>query len=271
MKNKFIKIFDFDIYKVIKICKIQLKIFNLFKYVEARLMLCASKALSINNLHQKVFTKYKNCNNGKNIVIVATGPSSKNFKQINDAIYLGVNRAFMFDNIDFDYLFLQDYSGATREYIEEFVNYNSSQNTKIFLGIIDDTIYPNSVIPEQYALKNKNIERYYVVHPTQKKTFTYDISTEPFKDAYSVVFPALQFALWTNPQKIYLVGCDCNLSGHFDKKDNFLRVKEVIDGYKEFKKFKEIYYPDTEIISINPVGLKGIFKDEYQNNEDGGN
>ena len=29
------------------------------------------------------------------------------------------------------------------------------------------------------------------------------------------------------------------------------------------KEFAETYYPDTEIISINPVGLKGVFKDEF--------
>ena len=35
----------------------------------------------------------------------------------------------------------------------------------------------------------------------------------------------------------------------------------------EIKKFVETYYPETEIISVNPVGLKGIFKDLYQEKE----
>ena len=26
---------------------------------------------------------------------------------------------------------------------------------------------------------------------------------------------------------------------------------------------RDSFYPDTEIISINPIGLKGIFKDVY--------
>jgi hypothetical protein len=34
-------------------------------------------------------------------------------------------------------------------------------------------------------------------------------------------------------------------------------------GWNEFKKFASIYYPKTEIISINPIGLKGLFKDIY--------
>jgi len=29
------------------------------------------------------------------------------------------------------------------------------------------------------------------------------------------------------------------------------------------KKFAALHYPDTEIISVNPVGLKGMFHDMY--------
>ena len=34
-------------------------------------------------------------------------------------------------------------------------------------------------------------------------------------------------------------------------------------SYARLKTFADQYYPDTEIISINPVGLKGLFKDIY--------
>lgn len=40
-------------------------------------------------------------------------------------------------------------------------------------------------------------------------------------------------------------------------------VKAMTNGYKMFKKFISIHYPSIEIISVNPVGLKGIFKDVY--------
>ena len=30
-----------------------------------------------------------------------------------------------------------------------------------------------------------------------------------------------------------------------------------------FKQFKNKVYPDVEVVSINPVGLKGVFKDVY--------
>ena len=38
----------------------------------------------------------------------------------------------------------------------------------------------------------------------------------------------------------------------------------VIQKWMDLKAFAKAFYPDVEIISVNPVGLKGIFKDEYQ-------
>lgn len=211
------------------------------------------------NLHQKVFPKYKNINQGKDVVLIATGPSLKNFKIINDAIYLGVNKAFQYDKVKFDYLFLQDYSGATKTYIDDFCNYNTIK----FIGHLNYPIETKCIIPDKY-LQYPNVEHYYNIHPSYQQYFTYDIATQPLGDAYSIVFPAMQFILWTNPKRIYLVGCDCNMGGYHDSSDkNNLAVNEVIDGWKRMKEFAETYYPDTEIISINPVGLKGVFKDEF--------
>ena len=242
-QNKLAKILD----KLERIIKIG----NLYKQT----------LISANNLHQRVFLKYKNINRGKDVVLIATGPSLADFQPIENAIYVGVNKAFKYDKVKFDYLFLQDYSGATQTYIEDFCNYDA----KKFLGFIPDYI-PNAVqciIPEKYSYYN-NVERYYVAHPTEKDNFTFDIASQPFGDAYSIAFPAMQFILWTNPRKIYLVGCDCSLSGYNDKKDgqNSLAVDNVIEGWKKMKEFAKTYYPDTEIISINPVGLKGVFKDD---------
>lgn len=37
-------------------------------------------------------------------------------------------------------------------------------------------------------------------------------------------------------------------------------------GYKRLKDIVERFYPETEIVSINPVGLKGLFHDVYTEN-----
>ena len=100
-----------------------------------------------------------------------------------------------------------------------------------------------------------------------------DIENEPLGHYRSIALPALQFALYTNPSRIFLVGIDCTSSGHFTGKDvnvtdrgsdNDENVRLLIkNAYPDFKKFAETFYPDTEIISVNPVGLQGFFKDVY--------
>ena len=219
---------------------------------------------SIYSKHLEVFPKYRNINEGKNVVLVATGPSAKAFEPIDNAVYVGVNRAFEIDSVNFDYLFLQDYSGATKTYINNFMAYNADVTRKFVGYIVPIEISPQCVIPEKYSYY-PNVERYYVCHPTRKSGFTFDISCQPFGDSYSVVFPAMQFILWTNPKRIYLVGCDCNTKGNLDcLEKNFLEVGAVLSGWKRMKKFAEIYYPDTRIISVNPVGLRGLFEDVFQ-------
>ncbi len=217
-----------------------------------------SRALSVYNLHQQVFPKYKNIHQGKEVVLVATGPSLNDYIPIEGAVHVGVNKAFEYNQVAFDFLFLQDYSGQTPTYIDEFVN-NKSKGK--FIGILDSDFYAQSVIPENYSAF-QNVNRYYIDSVNKKKNFTYDIASQPLGDAKSIAFAAMQFILWTQPRKIYLVGCDCSHSGYYTNTEtNYLEVDIVLDGWKRLKKFIEIYYPEIEIVSVNPVGLKGLFND----------
>lgn len=219
-------------------------------------------------LHQKTFLPFKCKHMEKDIVILACGPSAINYIPIQNAIHIGVNRAFEMNKTDLDYVFLQDFSGKTPEYINNLDNYNKENCTKFYGLTMEWDENFNRIVPETHAIK-ANALRYrtdWMNVPYFKSEFAYDISTQPLGCFGSVVFPALQFALWTYPKRIYLVGCDCSLSGYaYDKNyKNFLIPNEIINAYKKFKKFANRYYPDIEIISINPVGLKGLFKDMYQ-------
>lgn len=214
-----------------------------------------SKSLAVYTLHQKVFPQFKNINKGKDVVFIATGPTLKDYEPLKDAIHIGVNKAFKFDKIKFDYLIIQDYFGS-KNYINDFCQYDAIK----FLGIIS-LIWPKSIIPESLAEKY-NISRFYTAHPDELSFPPLDISSSIFWDAYSVVFPAMQFVLWTNPKRIYLVGCDCS-EGYFDNAKSSNTCYHMIDGWKKLKEFASTYYPETEIISINPVGLKGLFTDIY--------
>ena len=224
--------------------------------------------LSTMVMHTKTFSKFKSIHQGRDIVLVASGVTASRYKIKAGAIHIGVNRSFQINNysIPMDYIFIQDFSGKTPEYIDDLDNYRKGQCQK-FYGLTtewDDT--PNRVIPESHAIKAGAL-RYrtdWARIDGFEPQFTYDISTQPLGCFGSIVFPALQFALWTYPKRIYLVGCDCTTSGYaYAKNDtNFLLPNQIIEAYKKLKKFTNKYYPDVEIISINPVGLKGIFREE---------
>lgn len=225
--------------------------------------------LSTYNIHQSTFQRFKHIYSGRDLVLFASGPSAADYSPINNAIHIGVNASFKSTPVPLDYIFIQDFSGKTPEYIKDLNDYESEKCTK-FYGLttewLDD---PNRVIPESEAILSKALRYRTDWAPVRyfSSKFAYDISTQPLGCFGSVVFPALQFALWTNPRRLYLVGCDCSLSGYsYDKEyKNFLLPNKIIEAYREFKIFASKYYPETEIISVNPVGLKGIFTDEYQN------
>lgn len=90
-----------------------------------------------------------------------------------------------------------------------------------------------------------------------------DICKHELTDFYSIYSAALQFAFFTYPKRIYLAGCDCAHTGHFyDKGAPFIFWGMKV-GYARMKMFAKVHYPDTEIVSINPVGLRGLFSDVY--------
>ncbi|MCM1010137.1 MAG: DUF1732 domain-containing protein [Fusobacterium sp.] len=218
----------------------------------------------ISTLHQKTFPQYKNCNYGKNLIIVASGPTMKYYKPIKDGIHIGVNKAYQNKNITMDYIFVQD-KVAVLDYIDEIIAYPSQK----FIGSYLTKEYPwigKCCIPMQYwGLPNLN---YYISDFSRNLAFPY-LEYYGLMDYSSVVFPATQFALYTQPKRIYLVGCDCS-SGYFDGTKNTKLanpdMSHLIESWKKFKKYQETYYPDIEIISINPIGLKGVFKDVYTPN-----
>lgn len=215
-------------------------------------------------VNTKAFAEYRNCFRGKKVVLFATGPTSKFYTPIPEAIHIGVNFAWRREDIPLNFLFTVDGQinkpGAVQ--VEEGFD---KVLEKIFVGIYTQR---NEWITfsESLSLK-KNVCRFYG-HGGHKSQLIYkDICYHPLMDFWSVTFTALHFALFTYPKEIYLVGCDTSRTGHFynpeKQAQNDMQIHNMKVGYARAKMFAKQYYPDTEIISINPVGLKGLFKDIY--------
>lgn len=220
--------------------------------------------------HQKVFPKYKGIYKGKNIVITGTGPTFEYYKPMKDAVHIGINNAIFRNDIQYDYLFVGDYDEKSELFDRIFsCDYD-------FIKFFGRNYRRNkSMIPE-YLRERTNVESFYVdsynydLYGTDfmkysKMIYNPDISACPLKSYGTTFYCAFQFALWTHPSRIYIVGADCCGKSHAKG----LNCEETVDfGYlirpwRKMKQFTDAYYPDIEIISINPVGLKKIFKDKY--------
>ena len=236
------------------------------------------RSFAIAMLHRKTFGEFKNAFRGRSVVLIGAGPSASKYIPIHDVINVGLNRACLLSSISFDYLFTIDKAGVDKIYDE----FGSTPCLK-FVG--DQNLGPKFQIPESEIAKWGNVRRYKTdadLFPAASK-FSLDIENEALGNFNTVSLQAMQFILYGNPAKVYLVGIDCSNKGHFtsrqgDKDEMRLRVKnrgEDIDKWADstrrywlqLKEFASMYYPDTEIISVNPVGLRGLFDDLDQHVE----
>lgn len=222
----------------------------------------------IRAVHTRAFAEYRNAFRDKKVVIVGSGPSAKYYKPISDAIHIALNYSWRREDISFDYLFTGD-------------RYINKENIRVQDGFdrIKDKIFVYMRMAserlrwldfgEDVSIMDR-VRRFYISSNPDRKSMCQDICLHPLFIKHSIAEAALDFALFAYPKEIYLVGCDCSNSGYFYKstaeqlKDNKkLATSSMRVNYARFKTFADQYYPDTEIISINPVGLKGLFKDIY--------
>lgn len=215
--------------------------------------------------HPEVFGKYKGCYAGKDVVIIACGPTLDKYTPIPGAIHIGVNRAFLSKHVELDYLVMIDGHPHLDE--SQLINYRPGKCRKLF------GMHPTDQRISETLCKACDAERFYLelVSPfNQGKRLPFDLAHMPMRVSASVVSSAVQFALWCHPRRLYLVGCDCANNGyHAGDKGPIAQNLCVGDMYPEWQRLGEFakeMYPDTELISINPVGLRGLFKDMKMEN-----
>lgn len=207
--------------------------------------------------HPSVFPKYKGIHRGQDIVLVGAGPTLNKYSPIPGAVHIGVNRTYMARHVQLDYLFAAD--GGSLE-SEDLLNYRKNECVKFFGHHWD---YP---IKETFAADCK-AERFYIGGNQLRSPYSFipkDLAHQPIAFCCSVIIAAFQFALWCQPRRIYIVGCDAANNGYFTNSKNMPEQwlnNDIVKEWQLLAEFAQKHYPDIEIISINPVGLKGMFTD----------
>ena len=241
-----------------------------------------SKFISAAIINRQTFSPYKNFLHGKSVVICGAGPSLKDYVPIDGAVHIALNRAFLFDKVQFDFIFAQDYEGVMMAK-DELRDYRKGKCEKLFGKLFRDNVNLMTNFPESYIsecnAKTFATDAFYPDDLFVNHPFIAEIDSRAISCSTNVGMTVMQFALWMNPDKIYIVGCD-HSGPHFttkglsevhseaDKRISTetwkVNLKRMRKQWRQFRKFAQIYYPDTKIISVNPVGLKGIFTDWNQ-------
>lgn len=240
-------------------------IYSIIKVIYPRCINYFCEINSVASVNYNAFNDYKDVNIGKDVVVIGAGPTLNSYIPMPSAIHIGVNSTYKRNgDLKFDYFFLQDYGQdyESNVLVKATISALNAMKCTLFYGVPIDSRMKVYTIPMGLTT---NARQYYVMDSRHREICA-DIRYFPLMDYNSVIFSAIQFALFTNPKRIYLVGCDVSDHGHFD---NSMKMRKdglfnILYGYRCLKDFAEKHYPDTEIISINPIGLKGLFTDIYQ-------
>ncbi len=217
----------------------------------------------------KYFTKYKNCNFDKDVILIAGGPTVRYFDyKKTGALKCGVNGIIsLIDNLD--YLFIED----------TFI-YDKNLNTEIDLYVGNNCQKFYGLLPQRRLehlrrcgvtdiVKPIDVHRaganVFLIEDVFRSKWAINLEVEAFGDFAGAALSALQFIVYTHPRRIFLVGNDCSDGGLAYRSERPMAADHTckIKNYYSFKNFVRSVYPEIEIISINPVKLRGLFKDVY--------
>jgi hypothetical protein len=213
----------------------------------------------------EVFLPFKNKHVNEKCVVFGTGPSLKKYKNLNkDLIKIGCNEMVNYHEI-MDYYFIGDVGNKKRGYTKEpevYHNYKANvakfirhkSHVAQFLPKFPDNI-PHATYYRTHHMAFK--------HPFVKKPpgpFGGDI-VKCMADGGTIIFEALQFALYCGFSDIFIVGCDCNYTkGTFNsdrsKSCDHGYTALMMRGWRLFKRHTDKNYKNVNIKIVNPVSLK---------------
>ncbi len=245
--------------------KIKKNNFDKLKHLNEKLYDMQKSNIEAAVIHPSIFSRYKNLYNNSDLVIVGCGPSASFYTPFDNAIHIGVNRAYQLPQLELDYLFVQDLMDEEDMYAAD--NYLPNKCQKFYALISESRekqVFPKIKRIPLYHVIAANAHQYILKSDIHWR-FPFDLTYTPLSDIGGTALTAMQFALFTNPKRIYLVGCDCSI-GHFHaeaQNGHGADLSGIKEAWIKLNKYLLNYNYKTEIIVINPVGLKGMFKDVY--------
>jgi len=230
--------------------------------------------------HNNHFSRFENIHVNRESILFCTGPSLHKFNLDvfpQDVLKVGVNKIYNNYKISsrLDYYFFGSHYHIDKKH-REGIHHMRKQNKKIMF--LSSTFTAKFGDGRETGLGNINKESanslgalpFEVGSPNSGPGYKWikNIAKNPFYGG-SIAFPAVQFLLYTGVKTIYLVGCDLgNSNAHFHNSKNPTAANDsasnfYLSGWKMLPEFIKRNYPNSKIITVNPVGLKGVFGELY--------
>ena len=212
--------------------------------------------------HYNFILDFMNRIKGKEVVIVGSGPSAVDYKPFDNVVHIAVNKSIERSDIDYDFWFFADYTVMTKHYNYTASTINSIiENQRVELVISKKPVDIESSVPNEFL---NEIKQFHLVwHDSQN---IWDFKTPLFNPVYahcSIGHVPLSWCLFFEAKCIYLVGFDQSGKQHFDGRQRYSNKKIDDLAIRGFKMIGSKFNRCSKIISINPVGLSGIFEDKF--------
>lgn len=196
-------------------------------------------------INKKELTPWKNKYKGKKVVICGAGKSLETYRYDRDYMHISLNRALFYEKIQFDFAFMQDYP-RNQPYTME--DYNRYPCTK-FYGIITNNGTKNIGLRKEdwCAAVSGDVVNYELApmwYDHRVDSICFDIDERCVLDAQSVVFSALQFAVFAGFSEIILYGIDFSDTNFGGEQNPNKYNKNVVDNLIMFKKIIKRKYPE---------------------------
>lgn len=215
--------------------------------------------------HKDVFLPFAGIYKDKDIVICGTGKTFAEYTFDIDAVHIAINHAIRRHPERYDYFFCSDYDESTQ------IDITCAEQNPDCIKMYPYYMHPHTpvgtinFIPQRYR-QDTQARSFYGLYkdPAKIDGFTAhpNLSVSPLVCYGTTAHFAFEFALWTHPRTIYLVGMDC-ADGHCEGLGYAPQEGDVpesyIAGWRILKQFASCYYDDVRIQVVRPVGLKDIF------------
>lgn len=208
----------------------------------------------------KYLKEYKNSHKGERCFIVGSGPSLKKeeLDLIKDEVVMGVNSLCLLDEYkkNFDYFFIGD--------AHAYLKLHAHLPEGTFLS--DYCLRKHPEIEDSgYQPLPVNRFNYFIPH---SRKFSLNISKVIY-DFNSVVFLAIQFAIYAGFSEIYLLGVDCNYNtkklyavDHGIRHNAYYMSsvgEDMIKNFEFLKNFLERENIPTDIYNASTGGMLEVF------------